>query len=331
MEKGIAKLQDQLPEMPKNMRAFSLAMRSLYADKSVSSSVENGAEFIRLRDETRNNAVVYLKHIMPITEKCVGYLQEFFENYEGLEFDEWKSSLKEIVKEVDTYKQGCHALIKIHEAQLSELKKKEDQAQILCKKFGALESKYDEEINELRASAKTKNDWAFALAFIPIVGNIASIILLANAGSNLADATARGEQQSIALYATKVVSNTLVPALKNFINGLEIISGFFEIVEQELEQLERKGDRALENLDAIENAESRHYKLMKKKAGEIKGECRKFYATLPAIRSDFMAIPEEGTDQNYVDRWLAKQKQIIRENCNDKLSTRFLNLSSKTE
>lgn len=32
-------------------------------------------------------------------------------------------------------------------------------------------------------------------------------------------------------------------------------------------------------------------------------------------RFDFEAIPTEGTDQNYVDRWLEKQKKVIEERC----------------
>ena len=40
---------------------------------------------------------------------------------------------------------------------------------------------------------------------------------------------------------------------------------------------------------------------------------RGFYAVIPEIRTDFQAIPSEGTDQNYIDRWLEKQKKAIQE------------------
>ena len=45
----------------------------------------------------------------------------------------------------------------------------------------------------------------------------------------------------------------------------------------------------------------------------MKSSCQGFYAILPAVRTDFEAIPTEGTDQNYVDKWLEKQKKIITE------------------
>ena len=45
----------------------------------------------------------------------------------------------------------------------------------------------------------------------------------------------------------------------------------------------------------------------------MKTLCRGFYAVIPEIRTDFQAIPSEGTDQNYIDRWLEKQKKAIQE------------------
>ena len=47
----------------------------------------------------------------------------------------------------------------------------------------------------------------------------------------------------------------------------------------------------------------------------MKAICQSFYAVLPSVRTDFAAIPREGTDQNYVDKWLERQKNIIREKC----------------
>jgi hypothetical protein len=46
---------------------------------------------------------------------------------------------------------------------------------------------------------------------------------------------------------------------------------------------------------------------IRNEAKELKSLCQAFYAVLPAVRIDFEAIPDEGTDQNYVDNWLEKQ------------------------
>jgi hypothetical protein len=46
---------------------------------------------------------------------------------------------------------------------------------------------------------------------------------------------------------------------------------------------------------------------IRNEAKELKSLCQAFYAVLPAVRTDFEAIPDKGTDQNYVDNWLEKQ------------------------
>ena len=57
----------------------------------------------------------------------------------------------------------------------------------------------------------------------------------------------------------------------------------------------------------------------------MKTLCRGFYAVIPEIRTDFQAIPSEGTDQNYIDRWLEKQKKAIQEKHSvRKLASKFL-------
>ena len=53
--------------------------------------------------------------------------------------------------------------------------------------------------------------------------------------------------------------------------------------------------------------------MMTKAAKEMKSSCQAFYAMLPEVRTDFEAIPLEGTDQNYVDKWLEEQKKVIKE------------------
>ena len=45
----------------------------------------------------------------------------------------------------------------------------------------------------------------------------------------------------------------------------------------------------------------------------MKTLCPGFDAVIPEIRTDFQAIPSERTDQNYIDRWLEKQKKAIQE------------------
>jgi len=105
----------------------------------------------------------------------------------------------------------------------------------------------------------------------------------------------------------------LVPALTNFLEGLKHIAGFFQVIEEELETFSNKGKEAKET--ESERRRKMHYNIMNGKARRIMGGCQGFFAVLPSIRSDLEAIPTEGVDRNYVDRWLENQRQVISEKC----------------
>lgn len=104
-----------------------------------------------------------------------------------------------------------------------------------------------------------------------------------------------------------VVANTLIPALSHFIDGLKNAAGFFQIMEKELQSFEGKAGKN------VESPKKLHYKVMRKEAKEMKSLCQAFYAVLPDVPTDFEAIPNEGTDQNYVDKWLERELAQIEE------------------
>jgi hypothetical protein len=300
------------------MHFFSLSMRSLYCEEKVSASVQNGEEFISLRDATRNDAVAYLRGVMPMNETCLMKLQEYFSYYECLKFDEWKECVPDILEEVAAYKEACNALVKVHDTFCVTLKKRQDKAKELCAQFGNLQAQYNKEMLELRKSAKGKHDWALSLAFVPVVGNIATPLLLYSGYSDLSQAVAKRGQQEIMFAASKSVSDVLMPALAQFIKGLETIAGFFNIVYNELRSFD----------DRMEDKKKLHYVMLSSKAREIKAGCRSFHGILPSVRTDFEAIPTDGTDENYVDQWLKRQKKIIDENCNQ-MAIKFLRKALK--
>ena len=86
-----------------------------------------------------------------------------------------------------------------------------------------------------------------------------------------------------------------------FIDGLTKAAGFFQVIENELQSFEEK---AGEN---IEIPKRLHYKRMSNEAKDMKSLCKAFYVVFPGVRTDFEAIPNEGTDQNYIDKWLERQ------------------------
>ena len=308
-EREVKTLDENLKDMAVDMRIFSLTLRSLYVQNAVGTNEQHAKEFRRLRDDTRNDAMVYLKCILPVSTKFVSSISEYFEYYDALNYEEWCEMLPDILQETTGYKELCGTVLQMHEEILVPLKKRKDQALLLVTKFKELQEEYENKKRELEQRAENKRKWAVGLFFVPYVGPIAGAVMGASADSDMANAVAKGQQAKIQGAASMAVSDALIPALENFINGIKKAAGFFSVMEQELMKFESKAS------NAVHDPKKLHYMVMKKEARDMKSTCQIFFAVLPDVRTDFLAIPTEGTDQNYVDKWLEKQEKTIREKC----------------
>ena len=101
-------------------------------------------------------------------------------------------------------------------------------------------------LRELEQEAETKRAWAIGLCFIPFTGAIASPLLGASADSAMANAVAKGQEAKIQEAASMAVSEALIPALENFINGIKKAAGFFSVMEQELMKFENRASNAVD-------------------------------------------------------------------------------------
>ena len=308
-EREVKALEEALKDMTVDMRLFSLTLRSLYVQNAVGTNEEPAKEFRRLRDDTREDAMVYLRYILPVCTKFVSSIREYFEYYDALNYEEWCQMLPDILQETTSYKELCGTVLQMHEDILVPLKKRKDEALLLVTKFKDLQVEYEEKKKELEEGAQTKRDWAIFLCFVPYIGPIAAPLLGASADLDMAKAVAEGQQAKIQEAASMVASNTLIPALENFINGIKKATGFFSVMEQELMNFENTAS------NSVDNPKKLYYIVMQNEAKEMKSTCQSFYAVLPDVRTDFQAIPTKGTDQNYVDLWLEKLKKTIREKC----------------
>ena len=304
-EEGVTDLKSSLKQMPFDMRMFSLSMRSLYTDAAVGTSGEAAQKFRKLRDDTRNDAAVYLQCILPVSTQFVSNLKEYFDYYDTLSFDEWVECLPDIIEDSKTYKELAQTVMKMHEDIIVPLKKRQDEAKIIMKEFKDLREEFEKKKNELEDKASSQKGWAFGLSFVPYVNLIATPILNALGDANLSEAIANQEESKIHEAAALVVAECLIPALSSFIKGLEKAAGFFQVMEIELQSFQGKAEKGVNSPKML------YYRMMKGQAKEMKSLCQTFYAVLPQIRTDFEAIPNEGTDQNYVDKWLEKKKAEI--------------------
>jgi hypothetical protein len=296
---GVIDLKENLKEMPRNMHIFSLSMRALYTDNAVGTSTDAARKFRQLRDDTRKDAMVYLKCILPITTKFVMSIKEYLANYDALSYEEWCEMLPDILEETTTFKELAQTVKGMYEEMMVPLKRRQDDATIIMTEFTDLQREYEKQKEELEATAETKKGWAIGLAFVPFINVIATPLLASLANDDLAKAVAKKAESKIQEAAALVVKNTLIPALTNFIEGLTKAAGFFQVIETELQSFQEKS--------GIESPKKLHYMRIRNEAKELKSLCQAFYAVLPAVRTDFEAIPDEGTDQNYVDKWLEKQ------------------------
>ena len=179
-------------------------------------------------------------------------------------------------------------------------------------------AEFEKKKAELERKAGTKRSWAMILCFIPTVGPIANAILNAFSDKDLAEAIAVGEQAKIEGAAALAVKESLIPAFEAFISGIFKAAGFLSVMLHELQKFENNAKKSEDDPQFI------FFKVMKNESRDMKSICQVFYAALPDIETDFQALPTEGTDRNYVDEWLEKQKKVIEEECKGKLAKKLL-------
>ena len=144
-EREVKTLEETLKGMTVDMRLFSLTLRSLYVQNAIGTNEEPAKEFRKLRDDTRNDAMVYLQYILPVCTKFVSSIRGYFEYYDALNYEEWCEMLPDILQETTGYKQLCGTVLKMHEDILVPLKMRKDEALLLVTNFKDLQVEYKEE------------------------------------------------------------------------------------------------------------------------------------------------------------------------------------------
>ena len=303
-QEAVNKLRKHLEEMPENMRLFSLCFRALYTDEAADGHNDAAAKFRKIRDDTRQDAMVYLKCILPVTTSFIRSVKKYFENYEALSYEEWLNTLPDILEDTKEHKDFTQSLLDMYRKIMVPFKKREDDAKRLMREFEDLQSKYKKLCAEYEATANKKKKWANALLFVPVVNLIAYPLLGKSARKNNAKALASKTDAEFHQNAARAVAETLNPALSSFIDGLKNLAGFFQVLEQELKSFEKQAER--------DERKMLHYKVMCYSAKDIKSLCHAFYQVLPDVETDFEALPIEDTDQNYVEKWLEETRAEIK-------------------
>ena len=115
-----------------------------------------------------------------------------------------------------------------------------------------------------------------------------------------ANAVAKRENAEVAHRAVQITSTFLIPAVKEFIEGMETCSAFLVYTKENLEKMKNYGDKGVKEI---------YFKTMKKKAQQLSSNSMRFLMMTDMMRTDINAIPEEPSDKNYVDQWFEDQQQ----------------------
>ena len=276
---AVVDLRHQINEMTWSIQTFSNSMKNLYSHDNDTSFKVN-----KLRDETREDAMVCLKDILPLSTMFVSSVTDYFDYYETLEYKQWRQLIPDILEKARGYRELSEKIRQKYEESLVRLKARQDKARQIQAEMTDLKEDYEKRKREFQNVASTKRSWAIGLAFVPIVNLFATPALLDSAGKDDYGSGWNGTQEDKMERAAIKIGQTLIPALEAFINGLAKAAGFFSVTEQEIFKFQGNAEKGMEEQKFL------HYKLMKTEAQEIKSLCQAFKEVLPKVNDDLSAL-----------------------------------------
>lgn len=283
--------------MPSLIKRFSDAMKMSYVGNALANDPESSRKFQELRSGTKNDALVYLKGILPFCEEVIINIHRLFEYFKHFEGHELVKQLKGMLDEIRQSRKLCDVVKTLHEDLMVDLKKRDDEAQKVTSELRALEKEYKNKQSDFERSAALKRKAAIGFAFFPGVGLIVAPALLAASISNKKDAQLQGLQAKSKDDAATALSESFQPGLLAFIEALGEVAGFFSELEGEVQKCHGHGESCIK-----EGVLSPLHKLLKINALKITEMCSEFRRVLPSVKVDFKHIcRDDGSDGTEVD------------------------------
>lgn len=309
-------LLDHLKNLPK-VENFAHTLHSIYY-KKLDSSVENKDDAKRLKKiqkQARKDAFLFLKIILPLMEKILTFIQNFFEEYDD-SYKEWEKELKIILTDVEENAENTRVVGMLSEKLMAEAKDAEKQTTSLLKKI-QLDDNYEKDIDTLRMEAQSYKDKT--TGDDNLIFKVYNEIKEKRCSKKAAELTDHREEWLQKHFYAEI--NDISNALSNFIASIKGIATFFSLIHKDIEKcitlLGSERDRKKKN----------HFEATKKKSKDIKYQIQVCFISLPNIRSSLDAIPKTGIDQNCVQNWVNDNlKEIVNREKIDSLS-KFLSVT----
>ena len=227
-------LQEKLRTLPPSMVIFSSSLRKLYATAKVTDQDKETRNFLAVRDSVRQNGIVYINKVLPMTEEVIRAIGFFADYFTDLEFDDWSDCLEDIIADIEKAIGVCDILKQYHNSIIKDLMKNQDKANVSITELTKMKERYRVEENELLAQAQAHKNEAAKERDYSVWGAIFSLGItaaLSNKWANEADAKAKHEHleaigkkenADIAFEAVSLVQGSLIPAVTRGLRSLSL-------------------------------------------------------------------------------------------------------------
>ncbi|XP_046843479.1 uncharacterized protein LOC124437557 [Xenia sp. Carnegie-2017] len=315
------KLLNHLKNIPK-VENFAECLHSIYYMELASSVKDKYVDdFKEIQKQLRNDALIFLKVLLRLTENMLTYITNFFEDYDD-SYEDWKKEIEGTLNDVEENAKNARVVGLLAEKLASVAKDYKKQTESLLKKMNS-EDKFQKPIEDLKKKAtlckqKTTDS---SNPFTKWYNNRMERKLL-NEAALLNDEKEKWLQEH---FSTEM--NDMLNALSNFITSINGIATFFSNIHKDIENCRKASKVSNVSENSIVSVESKvnvpdpentnerkkkkHFEATKKISKDIKYQIQVCFTSLPNIRSSLDAIPKTDIVQNCVQDWVKNNLEEI--------------------
>lgn len=289
-------LEQSLDEASKCLQVATLSLRSAFSVNA--SSVK---EFVDLRNSLVDDALAYKSQVLPVATQSSEIVKQSMDYFVELTMDDVLSIIDDLLEDAKTNTELMEVCQDMHVVMSTKFKQKEDKVDNTLAACEMEKKKYEQEMQALADKANTKQNWAVALAFVPVVGLVASPLLVDASKKDRCAALAASEEAQLAVNASYVVRNVLVPSINGYAEAMRTCAGTFTLICTEMKQF-------TSNLEKLGKSEKEaFFKVCKAKAKKVSTACERYLTVAKDAEANLAALPTSLNEPNYVKTWLAKQ------------------------
>jgi hypothetical protein len=280
----------------KSLKIATLALRSSYTVNAP--SIE---EFTAFRNDLTIKANVYKDKVLPLATYSLQRVKDFMLYFNDLSFEDCLDIVDDIAREARDNQAWMVLNRDAHMAMSVEFKGLEDRIAVVLEKCKLEAELQEKKSKELAKQANNERNWAFGLAFIPIVGAIASPLLNASADHDRIESIAAAKEAELAVAGAIVIRDSLAGALSEYCIAMDRCAGEFDALASECETFVGQAG------NLADTKKKAFYKLMNKRADVILHAVSTFRMVCVSAETDLQCLPR-CPEPNYVRQWLASKR-----------------------